>query len=81
MAVSPTFPSRDALRRLRFRPLDAVVFRRPLMAYAERFRLEQTEAAQQPRSVVLAALRRGARTAGGAPGSGATGARVNRTRP
>src|SRR5258708_3138544 len=25
MAVTPTFPSRDALRRLRFRPLDAVV--------------------------------------------------------
>ena len=25
MAVTPTFPSRDSLRRLRFRPLDAVV--------------------------------------------------------
>ena len=35
-----------------------VVFWRPLVAYAERFRLEQTEAAQKPRSVVLAALRR-----------------------
>jgi NitT/TauT family transport system permease protein len=35
-----------------------VVFWRPLVAYAERFRLEQTEAASKPRSVVLAALRR-----------------------
>jgi NitT/TauT family transport system permease protein len=35
-----------------------VLFWRPLVAYAERFRLEQTEAAQKPRSVVLAALRR-----------------------
>jgi len=25
MAVTPTFPSRESLRRLRFRPLDAVV--------------------------------------------------------
>ena len=35
-----------------------VVFWRPMVAYAERFRLEQTEAVQKPRSVVLAALRR-----------------------
>jgi NitT/TauT family transport system permease protein len=35
-----------------------VVFWRPLVAYAERFRLEQTEAATKPRSVVLSALRR-----------------------
>jgi NitT/TauT family transport system permease protein len=35
-----------------------VFFWRPLVAYAERFRLEQTEAAVKPRSVVLAALRR-----------------------
>jgi NitT/TauT family transport system permease protein len=35
-----------------------VLFWRPLVAYAERFRLEQTEAAQKPRSVVLSALRR-----------------------
>jgi NitT/TauT family transport system permease protein len=35
-----------------------VLFWRPLVAYAERFRLEQTEAASKPRSVVLAALRR-----------------------
>ena len=34
------------------------VFWRPLVAYAERFRLEQTEASQKPRSVVLAVLRR-----------------------
>ena len=30
-----------------------VVFWRPLVAYAERFRLEQTEASQKPRSMVL----------------------------
>jgi NitT/TauT family transport system permease protein len=35
-----------------------VLFWRPLVAYAERFRVEQTEAASKPRSVVLAALRR-----------------------
>src|SRR5580698_6684028 len=35
-----------------------VVFWRPLVAYAERFRLEQTEAATKPRSLVLSALRR-----------------------
>jgi NitT/TauT family transport system permease protein len=35
-----------------------VAFWRPLVAYAERFRLEQTESASKPRSVVLAALRR-----------------------
>jgi NitT/TauT family transport system permease protein len=35
-----------------------VVFWRPLVAYAERFRLEQTESSQKPRSVVLDALRR-----------------------
>jgi NitT/TauT family transport system permease protein len=35
-----------------------VVFWRPLVAYAERFRLEQTESATKPRSVVLSALRR-----------------------
>jgi NitT/TauT family transport system permease protein len=35
-----------------------VVFWRPLVAVAERFRLEQTEAAQKPRSVVLNLLRR-----------------------
>jgi NitT/TauT family transport system permease protein len=35
-----------------------VLFWRPLVAYAERFRLEQTEAAAKPRSVVLTALRR-----------------------
>jgi NitT/TauT family transport system permease protein len=35
-----------------------VLFWRPLVAYAERFRQEQTEAAQKPRSVVLATLRR-----------------------
>jgi NitT/TauT family transport system permease protein len=35
-----------------------VLFWRPLVAYAERFRLEQTEAASKPRSVVLSALRR-----------------------
>src|ERR1017187_2604235 len=35
-----------------------VVFWRPLVAYVERFRLEQTEASQKPRSVVLDALRR-----------------------
>jgi NitT/TauT family transport system permease protein len=33
-------------------------FWRPLVAYAERFRLEQTESASKPRSVVLSALRR-----------------------
>jgi NitT/TauT family transport system permease protein len=35
-----------------------VLFWRPLVAYAERFRLEQTESASKPRSVVLSALRR-----------------------
>jgi NitT/TauT family transport system permease protein len=35
-----------------------VLFWRPLVAYAERFRLEQTEAVHKPRSVVLSALRR-----------------------
>ena len=35
-----------------------VVFWRPLIAYVERFRLEQTEASQMPRSVVLDTLRR-----------------------
>ncbi len=35
-----------------------VVFWRPLVAYAERFRLEQTEASQKPRSLVLDLLRR-----------------------
>ena len=35
-----------------------VVFWRPLVAYVERFRLEQTEATQKPRSMVLSALRR-----------------------
>ena len=35
-----------------------ILFWRPLVAYAERFRLELTEAATKPRSVVLAALRR-----------------------
>jgi NitT/TauT family transport system permease protein len=35
-----------------------VVFWRPLVAVAERFRLEQTEAATKPRSVVLTVLRR-----------------------
>jgi len=35
-----------------------VVFWRPLVAYVERFRLEQTESSQKPRSVVLDALRR-----------------------
>jgi NitT/TauT family transport system permease protein len=35
-----------------------VFFWRPLVAYAERFRMEQTEAATKPRSVVLTALRR-----------------------
>ncbi len=34
------------------------VFWRPLVAFAERFRLEQTEASARPRSVVLDALRR-----------------------
>ena len=34
------------------------LFWRPLVAYAERFRLEQTEATQKPRSLVLSALRR-----------------------
>jgi len=34
------------------------VFWRPLIAYVERFRLEQTEANQKPRSVVLDLLRR-----------------------
>jgi len=34
------------------------LFWRPLVAYAERFRLELTESAQKPRSVVLSALRR-----------------------
>jgi NitT/TauT family transport system permease protein len=34
-----------------------VLFWRPLVAYAERFRLEQTEATQKPRSLVLSALR------------------------
>jgi len=33
-------------------------FWRPLVAYAERFRLEQTESASKPRSAVLSALRR-----------------------
>jgi NitT/TauT family transport system permease protein len=33
-------------------------FWRPLVAYAERFRLEQTESASKPRSVVLSVLRR-----------------------
>jgi NitT/TauT family transport system permease protein len=35
-----------------------VVFWRPLVAYVERFRLEQTEGSQKPRSVVLEVLRR-----------------------
>ena len=35
-----------------------VVFWRPLVAYVERFRLEQTEASAKPRSIVLDALRR-----------------------
>jgi NitT/TauT family transport system permease protein len=35
-----------------------VLFWRPLVAYAERFRLEQTESASKPRSAVLSALRR-----------------------
>ena len=35
-----------------------VAFWRPLVAYVERFRLEQTEASQKPRSLVLDALRR-----------------------
>jgi NitT/TauT family transport system permease protein len=35
-----------------------VLFWRPLVAYAERFRLELTESASKPRSVVLSALRR-----------------------
>jgi NitT/TauT family transport system permease protein len=35
-----------------------VMFWRPLVAYAERFRQEQTEAVHKPRSVVLSALRR-----------------------
>ena len=35
-----------------------VVFWRPLVAYAERFRLEQTEASQKPKSLVLDLLRR-----------------------
>jgi NitT/TauT family transport system permease protein len=35
-----------------------VLFWRPLVAYVERFRLEQTEASQKPRSLVLSALRR-----------------------
>ena len=35
-----------------------VVFWRPLVAYADRFRLEQTEASQKPRSLVLGLLRR-----------------------
>ena len=35
-----------------------VVFWRPLVAYAERFRLEQTEASQKPRSLMLDLLRR-----------------------
>jgi NitT/TauT family transport system permease protein len=35
-----------------------VVFWRPLVAYVERFRLEQTEANQKPRSVVLDLVRR-----------------------
>ena len=35
-----------------------VLFWRPLVAYVERFRLEQTEATQKPRSMVLSALRR-----------------------
>ncbi len=34
------------------------VFWRPLVAYADRFRLEQTEASQKPRSLVLGLLRR-----------------------
>jgi len=34
------------------------LFWRPLVAYVERFRLEQTEASQKPRSLVLSALRR-----------------------
>jgi len=35
-----------------------VVFWRPMVAYVERFRLEQTEASQKPRSLVLSALLR-----------------------
>ena len=35
-----------------------LVFWRPLVAAAERFRLEQTEASQKPRSIVLGVLRR-----------------------
>ena len=35
-----------------------VLFWRPLVAYVERFRLEQTETSQKPRSMVLDALRR-----------------------
>jgi NitT/TauT family transport system permease protein len=35
-----------------------VLFWRPLVAYAERFRLELTESASKPRSAVLSALRR-----------------------
>ena len=50
-----------------------VVFWRPLVAYVERFRLEQTEASQKPRSAVLDLLRRSswaARRAGGGPSPG-----------
>ncbi len=35
-----------------------IVFWRPMVAYVERFRLEQTEASQKPRSLVLSALLR-----------------------
>jgi NitT/TauT family transport system permease protein len=37
-----------------------VVFWRPLVAYVERFRIEQSEASQKPRSLVLSLLRRSA---------------------
>jgi NitT/TauT family transport system permease protein len=54
-----------------------VLFWRPLVAYAERFRLEQTESAQKPRSLVLSALRRSSWPALAGRGRRALGRPVN----
>ena len=54
-----------------------VVFWRPLIAYVERFRLEQTEASQKPGSMVLSALRRSSWPALAGRGRRAIAAPVN----
>ncbi|MFI5064427.1 MAG: ABC transporter permease [Streptosporangiales bacterium] len=54
------------------------VFWRPLVAYAERFRLEQTESSQKPRSAVLDLLRRSSWPAVAGRGRRALAEPVNR---